>query len=210
MACSDPWFVWTDFGGVLTPPVSSSFAAFCQKFGLDQADVFQAMGKVAKHYGVSDPLELLDRPLIPESEWIDALNKNMTGNIPLTTLADVWFDGRETNEAWVQTLLDVRSYGVRVGMLSNMVPAWDDHWREMIDPDALFEHIVLSFEEGFRKPEPGLFAAAARKAGVRANRCVLVDDIEANCAGAINEGWQAVHFVNAMAAKDQLMDILRN
>ncbi len=208
MRNSEPWYVWTDFGGVLTPPIAEQMATFCAGHGLTTDEMMQALRRLAEAYGVSDPLELMDRPMITESEWLAALNKELGGALSLTTLADAWFDGRDTNAAWVDVLREVRCTNVRVGMLSNMVPTWDKHWRKMVDAEALFDHVVLSFEEGHRKPEPSFFATAAAKARVRPDRCILVDDLEKNCAGAVSEGWQAIHFQDAARAKTDLLKIL--
>jgi putative hydrolase of the HAD superfamily len=205
---SEHWFVWTDFGGVLTPPIATSFAALCRRFGLDQVEVSTAMGKIASNHGVDDPLELLDRPLMTERDWICELNGHLNVKLPVETLADVWFDGRATNEAWVEALRQARSKGARIGMLSNMVPAWDLQWRRMVDPAELFEQIILSFEEGARKPEMGIFAAAERRADVSAARCVLVDDLKVNCEAAMRRGWQAIHFADAQSAEAQLNNII--
>lgn len=208
MTGAEPWFVWTDFGGVLTPPIAESFSALCARFAMDPAAVGAAMAAVAFAHGVDDPLELLDRPMVSEREWIAELNLHLETKLPVETLADVWFDGRETNHAWAETLRQARQRGARIGMLSNMVPAWDSHWRRMIDPAELFEKVVLSFEEGSRKPEAGIFAAAEAKADIGAARCILVDDLEVNCAAAKRRGWQAIHFVDAQRAGTQLLNII--
>ena len=208
MISTDSWYIWTDFGGVLTPPIADSFSVFCIKLGLDRTELSQAMRQVAQDHCVADPLELLDRPILSEAEWISEINRYLTRKMSLTTLADDWFDQRVPNESWVDVLRDLRTPTVRVGMLSNMVPAWDRHWRKMVAPDELFEHVVLSFEVGFRKPEPEMFNVAASCAGVSADRCILVDDLESNCDGARREGWKAIHFQDAAAAKSELLQIL--
>lgn len=202
------WYIWTDFGGVLTPPIAESLGAFCRTHDLDPAALRRAMQTVALRHGATDPLEPLDRPLLTEAAWLAELNGEIGGKLRMASLADAWFDGRATNLAWLDVLREVRSGRVRVGMLSNMVPAWDDHWRRMVDPDTVFEHVVLSYQVGFRKPESGMFACAARQAGVNPGQCVLVDDLLENCEGAIAAGWQAVHFQDAQSARKQLLQII--
>jgi len=208
MISADTWFIWTDFGGVLTPPIADSFSTFCGKLGLVPGDLSQAMRKVAQDHGVSDALELLDRPILSESEWISEVNRYLNIKMKLLTLADDWFDQREPNESWVKVLRDLRSSTIRIGMLSNMVPAWDKHWRKMVDSDELFEQVVLSFEIGFRKPEPEMFAMAERCADLPPQRCILVDDLEGNCEGARRAGWHAVHFQETESAKNDLLQII--
>jgi len=197
-------YLWSDFGGVLTPPIEHSMGVFCRDHGIDRVALTEAMAVVAARYGVRDPLEPLDTPLVAEGEWLQQLSVELGGALPLTTVADVWFDGRAANAAWIDVLRSVRVSGTGVGMLSNMVPAWDSHWRRMVDPASLFDDVVLSFEVGTRKPEPEIYALAAERAGVRPEECVLVDDLLTNCAGAEAAGWRAVHFVDADSAGAQI------
>ncbi|MGW5396419.1 HAD-IA family hydrolase [Streptomyces sp. NPDC003952] len=205
--------VWTDFGGVLTPPISHTMAAFCAAQDLDQQILGQALGKVTARYGTTDPMEPIDTPLVTEEAWLDeisavlAADHGITGR-KLTTLADTWFDGRETNHAWVAELRKARESGAFVGMVSNMVPTWDAHWRRMVDVDELFEDVLLSFEVGHRKPSPAMFALAAERAGVPAADCVLIDDLAHNVAGAEAAGWTAIHFTDTGAAADRLNALL--
>lgn len=200
-------FVWSDFGGVLTPPIERSMAVFCRDQGVDRAALFAAMAAVATRYGVRDPLAPLDTPLVDEREWLRQVSAELGGALPLTTVADVWFDRRAPNTDWIAVLRALRAGGTGVGLLSNMVPAWDAHWRRMVDPAELFDEVVLSFEVGCRKPEPAIYALAAERAGAAPAECVLVDDLPANCAGAEAAGWRAVHFVDAASAATQISSL---
>jgi putative hydrolase of the HAD superfamily len=53
-----------------------------------------------------------------------------------------------------------------------------------------------------------MFALAAARAGVRPAECVLVDDLEANCAGAIAAGWRAIRFEDDEQAGAELTILL--
>jgi putative hydrolase of the HAD superfamily len=199
--------VWSDFGGVLTPPVEETLAKFCRDHGLVREKLLAAMAAVGNRYGTKDPLEPLDTPLVTEETWLRQLSDELGGTLRISSLADAWFDGRETNLAWVDALREVRGTGVGVSLLSNMVPAWDTHWRRMVDVDELFDHVVLSFEVGHRKPDPAMFALAAQRAGVQPSECLLVDDLAKNCTGAEAAGWRAIHFVDAESAADELRQL---
>ncbi|GHB11945.1 HAD family hydrolase [Streptomyces chryseus] len=205
--------VWTDFGGVLTPPISHTMGTFCAGQGIEPAALQEALVKVTARYGTADIMEPIDTPLVSEEEWLDQVSEVLAADhgvrgLRLTTLADAWFDGRETNLAWVSALRLARARGAFVGMLSNMVPTWDAHWRRMVDPDELFDDVLLSFEAGHRKPSPAMFALAAERAGVPAGRCVLVDDLAHNCAGAEAAGWTAIHFTGTAEAVERLDALL--
>lgn len=198
--------VWTDFGGVLTPPIQHTMGQFCARHGLDPAAAAAAAATVTARYGTTDMMLPLDTPLVTEREWLRQIGDELGLAEAPTTMADTWFDGRETNHAWLERLVALRREGTFVGLLSNMVPTWDAHWRRMIDP-AVFDDVVLSFEVGFRKPGPEIFALALERSGTEARDTVFVDDLAVNCDGARRAGWQAVHFTGtagALAALDAL------
>jgi putative hydrolase of the HAD superfamily len=199
--------VWTDFGGVLTPPIAHTMMAFCRTHGLDPAAVGTAAAAVTARYGTDDVMLPLDTPLVTEREWLRQVADEMGVAEAPVTMADSWFDGRETNHAWLDRLVALRESGVFVGLLSNMVPAWDEHWRRMVDPGH-FDAVVLSFEVGVRKPSPEIFALALERSGTRPDETVFVDDLAGNCEGAGKAGWTAIHFTDTAAAIAELDALL--
>ncbi|RDI45254.1 HAD family hydrolase [Nocardia mexicana] len=206
--------VWTDFGGVLTPPISHTMGTFCAARGIDVAVLMAAVGKVTARYGTEDIMEPLDTPLVAEDVWLAQVDEVLAADhnvrLGLSTLADAWFDGRETNHEWVAALRTLRASGVFVGLVSNMVPTWDTHWRRMVDVAELFDDVLLSFRVGHRKPQRQMFDLAAERAGVPPQQCLLVDDIEDNCAGAEAAGWRAVVFGDAHQALAEIEPMLQS
>ncbi|MBX9391687.1 HAD family hydrolase [Streptomonospora nanhaiensis] len=204
--------VWTDFGGVLTPPVEHTFAAFCAKTGLPPEPLMRAVFAVTARYGTDDMMLPLDTPLVTEQEWLGEVAQVLRDSdgidASLVSLADTWFDDRETNEVWLEELHALRARGVFVGMLSNMPPAWDAHWRRMVPPESVFDDVVMSFEVGRRKPGKDMFDLAAERAGVRPEECLLVDDLAKNCEGAVAAGWQAIRFAGTGAAVAELRRLM--
>ncbi|MDT7729663.1 MAG: putative hydrolase of the superfamily [Actinomycetota bacterium] len=200
--------VWTDFGGVLTPPVGESLAKFCAGHGLTQDEFLGAVSTVSARYGTSDILEPLDTPLVDEQEWLRQVSEVLGRPIGVRSFGEAWFDDRPANHDWVETLRAVRRRGVGVSVMSNMVPSWDEHWRRMVDVDELFDHVVLSFEVGCRKPDKKIFELAASRAQARPDQCVLIDDVEKNCAAARVAGWHAIDFFDAQSAAGQLWTLV--
>jgi putative hydrolase of the HAD superfamily len=203
--------VWTDFGGVLTPPVGETFSAFCTRTGLPPGPLLTAVATVTARYGTDDFMLPLDTPLVTEDEWLRQIAAELDAQgieAPMISFADAWFDGRRTNVEWLAQLHRVRERGLFVGMLSNMPPAWEEHWRRMVPPEGVFDDVVNSAQVGCRKPDPEIFELAAARAGVPAAQCVLVDDLAKNCAGARAAGWQAIEFTGAAAAAEELDALL--
>jgi putative hydrolase of the HAD superfamily len=199
--------IWCDFGGVLTPPVPVTVAAFCKRVGVAPDLLIAAMTAVARRYGTDDLMEPLDTPLVTEEEWGKLMEAEVYERFgvlaDLSDFSGKWFADREPNAELVQYLVSLRARGHFVGLLSNMVPAWDIHWRRMVPPET-FDGIVLSFEVGVRKPQEAIYCLAAAQAGAVHNECILIDDLEKNAIGARAAGWSAIQFQNNAGAIEQL------
>ena len=198
--------VWSDFAGVMTPPNADTVRAFCERVGVTPEFFIAAMREVGDRYG-TDSMGPLDTPLTTQDRWSAQVSEILTYRygevVDLTDFGEKWFAGRPVNTAWLDWLRGVRARGIFVGMMSNMVPAWDPLWRRMIPPEQ-FDALVLSYQIGVRKPEPGIFEVAQRESGVAAQHCVLIDDVEKNCAGAREAGWHAVRFTHNESVIDRM------
>lgn len=82
----------------------------------------------------------------------------------------------------------------KIGMLSNIGRDWVDDFFDKHQIHNLFDAVVLSGEEGITKPHPRIYETAAERLGVQPYECVMIDDIEANCAGADAVGMKAIHY----------------
>jgi putative hydrolase of the HAD superfamily len=84
-----------------------------------------------------------------------------------------------------------------MALLTNNVREWEPHWRAKLpDVDDIFEVIVDSAFVGMRKPDPEIYRLTVERLGdgLRAEDCLFVDDIEANCDTARELGMATVHF----------------
>lgn len=204
--------VWVDFGGVLTPPVEETLAYFCRRLGVEPPQLAAAMLTVARAHGTDDIMEPLDTPLVTEGEWAKQVERvlcDATGwSTSMSNFGAKWFSGRPPNAELVAYLRTLRARGCFLGLLSNMVPSFEPHWRVMVPPEGLFDDLVLSYRVGVRKPERAIYELAAGRAGLAPEDCVLVDDLEQNVEGARAAGWDAVHFTGtsqAIADLDRLL-----
>lgn len=105
-------------------------------------------------------------------------------------------------------LADFRDAGVPVHLCSNYGP-----WDSLIEAAVgLAEKhgarwTFVSAEHGARKPDREAYEMTAKVAGVRMEQCVLLDDRERNCTGAINAGYRgAVKFSDAARARTELAE----
>ncbi|MFH8293617.1 HAD-IA family hydrolase [Streptomyces sp. NPDC018059] len=203
--------IWTDFRGVLTPPLRDTMDVFSRRFGLSREQLVGAMRAVGDAYG-QDMMAPLDIPLVSEADWAKQVEAQLDAlyglEVDLSDFGAKWFEHREINEAWLERIRRAHDDGVFVGLISNMPPEWDQHWRTMIAPEGLFDELLLSFRAGFRKPEPEVYAMAEKLADAAPHECVLIDDTAVNCAGAEAADWQAIHFTDTEAAIARLDQLL--
>jgi putative hydrolase of the HAD superfamily len=83
----------------------------------------------------------------------------------------------------IPTLRELRGRGIVTAVVSNC----DHATRPIVDDLGLereVDAIVLSFEVGAAKPDPGIYRSALDALGARAEEAVFVDDQAAYCEGA--------------------------
>jgi FMN phosphatase YigB (HAD superfamily) len=96
----------------------------------------------------------------------------------------------------------------KVGMLSNIgVGAMDDFFSPE-ERAQLFDAAVLSGEENLTKPHPRIFEIAAERLGLQLHECVMIDDLEENCAGADAAGMKAILYQSNAQVKAELKKLL--
>jgi FMN phosphatase YigB (HAD superfamily) len=74
--------------------------------------------------------------------------------------------------------------------------------------DELFDGVVISAEEGMRKPSRRMYELGAERAGVAARECVYVDDLPFNLTPAAELGMAVVHHTSAETTIPELERLL--
>jgi putative hydrolase of the HAD superfamily len=153
------------------------------ELGIDKRDLFRAyeltrparavgtyrsvegdMTAIVEAAGVDPAPDLIDRLLRLEREFSE-------------TGVDLWEDS-------LPVVRELRARGTKTALLSNC----SHSTRPIVDRLKLeeeFDEILLSFEVGVHKPDPGIYREALRRLGdVPPERAVFVDDQPAYCDGA--------------------------
>ena len=109
----------------------------------------------------------------------------------------------------VQKIRELKNRGIRLGLLTNNVKEFGEHWRTMFPIDDLFEEVVDSSHVGMRKPDREIYELTCSRMGITPQEAVFVDDNADNVAAARAYGMEAVHFqVNPWEALRHLDAIL--
>jgi putative hydrolase of the HAD superfamily len=99
---------------------------------------------------------------------------------------------------------------VKLGLLTNNVKEFGEHWRSTFPIDELFEVIVDSSHVGMRKPDPEIYVLTCERLSVDPGNAVFVDDNADNCAAARALGMETVHFGDdprvALAELDSILE----
>ena len=110
----------------------------------------------------------------------------------------------------VHKIRDLKARGIRLGLLTNNVKEFGEHWRTMFPIDDLFEEVVDSSHVGMRKPDREIYELTCSRMGITPKEAIFVDDNADNVAAARAYGMEAVHFKEnpweAMRLLDAILD----
>jgi FMN phosphatase YigB (HAD superfamily) len=95
--------------------------------------------------------------------------------------------------------------GYRMGILSNTCDLhWEDFLKRFRMLSELFEVHALSYRLKASKPQPEIFEAAARLAGVAPEDIFFTDDVAGHVAAARAAGFDAVQFTGTRELVDEM------
>lgn len=203
--------VISDFGGVLTSPLSVGFMAFQESSGISLENLGVAMARATEEHGGANPLFELEKGAITEIEFRDRLAAHLDKAFDLEALRSAYFDHMDANQPVVDYLRDLRERGLRMALLTNNVREWEPLWRSKLpEVDEIFEVVVDSAFVGMRKPDPEIYELTVERLGdgLRCDECLFLDDLDVNCEGARALGMTAVQFIDAGQAIPALEAVL--
>jgi len=187
----------SDFGGVLTTPLLSSFVAVQDEIGISAEDLGKAMRAATEKRG-ENPLFELERGELAEDAFLDLLAdalEPLVGHRPhLHRFREVYFEALHPNGEMIELMRELKARGLKMALLTNNVREWEPLWRSMLPVDEIFEEIVDSAFVGCRKPEAKIYELTLERIGMAAEECIFIDDLHPNCEGAEALGMTAVHF----------------
>ena len=190
--------VISDFGGVLTTPLLTSFMAIQDEIGISPEVLGSGMRTITEQYGGKNPLYALERGEIAEVDFLarltDALEPQLGHRPHLHRFREVYFEALDPNPPMIELMRELKAGGMRMAMLTNNVREWEPLWRPMLPVDEIFETVVDSGFVGCRKPEARIYEMTLERLGLPAEACLFVDDLLPNIEGAREAGMTAVHF----------------
>jgi putative hydrolase of the HAD superfamily len=191
-----------DFGGVLTSNVFHAFEAFCAAEGLDPHTVRDLFMTDAEARRLLFELELgrLDpREFEPRFAKVLGIHDH-------ERLIERLFSALEADHEMLDAVRAAKQAGIHTGLISNSWGEGTAYDRELFP--ELFDGVVISSEEGLRKPDPAIYELGARRIDLPPEECVFVDDLPGNLKPARALGMATVHHVEAAQTIAQLEELL--
>jgi putative hydrolase of the HAD superfamily len=178
-----------DWGGVLTSNLFTSFHAYCLKAGIPPESL---MGRFRTDPAARELLIALEKGELEE----DAFELQFAAQLGVSPdgLIDGLFAGVHPDTAMVQAVAKARAAGVRTALVSN---SWGVHRYPHELFDELFDGVVISAEEGIRKPSRRMYELGFERAGARPEECVYVDDLPFNLTPAQELGMATIHHTSS-------------
>jgi len=203
--------VISDFGGVLTAPLSDAWAAMQEGSDITLEQLGLAMLSVAQRDG-ANPLFELETGRLSERDFLArlgaALSDQAGHEIQLHGFGETYMEKLAANEEMIEYMRSLRARGLRMAILTNNVREWEPLWRAKLPVDEIFELVVDSGFVGMRKPDPEIYRLTLDQLGLQPRDCVFVDDTEINCDAARELGIEPVWFrsnAQAIAELDALL-----
>jgi epoxide hydrolase-like predicted phosphatase len=178
--------VLLDWGGVMTGDLFSSFAAFCTQEGLDPGSLANLFRRDRDARALLVDFEC---GRIDETDFEPRLAAFL-GVADDDGLIDRLMAGAQLDAEMVEGVRALRGRGVRTAMVSN---SWGIRRYPRGLLAELFDAVVISGQEGFRKPDPRMYELGARRVGAPPAACAFVDDLEFNLEPARELGMAVVH-----------------
>ena len=212
-----------DFGGVISSPLFVGIGAFEEAEGYPKGSLLQLLFGETHYIGVEGravAAAIADDPdaaeaagaIEDEPDWhllekgqIDVATYfgRLTERAPaiLGTEIDMESYGRFWRSTapgvhWmvVHKIRELKGRGLRLGLLTNNVKEFGDHWRTMFPLEELFEEVVDSSHVGVRKPEREIYELTCARMDIEPTEAVFIDDNADNVEAAREFGMETVHF----------------
>src|ERR1035438_4541935 len=189
-----------DWGGVLTTNLFASFHAYCLQAQIDPKTL---LGRFKSDPEARELLIALEKGEREEAAFEQQFAALL--GVEPDGLIDGLFSGVEPDWAMVAAVRRAHAQGVRTALVSN---SWGVHRypRELFS--ELFDGVVISAEEGIRKPSRRMYELGAERAGVSAEQCVFVDDLQFNLTPAEELGMATIHHTSAQTTIPELERLL--
>jgi putative hydrolase of the HAD superfamily len=178
-----------DWGGVLTTNLFASFHEYCVKAEISPETLIE---RFSKDSGFRELLIALEKGAMEETTFEERFAELL--GVDSQGLIDGLFEGVQPDMAMIEAVRKARKDGIRTALVSN---SWGVHRYPHELFEEIFDGIVISGQEGTRKPSRRMYELGAERAGVTPHLCIFVDDLPFNLKPAEELGMATIHHTSA-------------
>ena len=199
-----------DYGGVIKEP---------HGLFVDIADLYRLPREYvsSKREEIKPVMNQFDKGLLNEEDFWEKTSEILGHPIPKDIVKTVREAMRETYRkdfaffpAMLEFNKELRGRGIKTAVLSNILIFQAEVIREK-EGYKDFDAVILSYEEGLRKPEDlDFYHLAPKRLGVKPNECIFIDDKEENLSSAQSIGIKTVLFKNSQQVIKEVFDIIES
>ena len=171
--------------------------------------------KWAKRYGMgvwdfatavfeSDTAKRAAVGLVSEAEmWLAARQRFNVSEAEAAQFRRDFFAGDRWDESLLDWIISLRGR-YRTAILSNAWSGTRNYVTSLPKVIAAFDEIVISAEEGLRKPQAEIYQRVVQRLNVSPHEAVFVDDVLENVEGAKRVGLEAIQFKAGLDVRGSL------
>ena len=148
--------------------------------------------------------DLFERGHIEPPELARRMSSALDLNVGFDKFRELWSSIFFPEPSIPDSMLAGLRANYRVLLLSNTDAIHNGWIAEKYPIMQHFDHCVLSFELGCRKPEPEIYREAIARAGCAASDIFFTDDLAENVEGARQAGIDAVQFESREKLEQEL------
>jgi putative hydrolase of the HAD superfamily len=192
-----------DLGNVILPfnhyQIAEKLFPFVQKKELrDPRKIFSHIFDLKK--GV---INSFDAGKLSPEEFFQSLKESLQLSLSFEVFVPIW------NEIFVEDpevskIIRSLKGRWRLGLLSNTDPLHFNYILSTFPIVSVLEKWILSYEVGFKKPDPHIFQKAIDWASVDPKEILFIDDTQGHVEGATSLGMHGIHFVSANQLRNEL------
>ncbi len=179
----------SDLGNVICPfDFTPAYAAIAKRAGVAPEDV--------KQYCLdTDRVKALETGLMTPDDFLKGLMRRFDFVAPLPQLEFLFSNIFTVNHGVVALWRSLKPR-YRFCLLSNTNDMHVNFLKPRYDFWPLFDHLILSYQIGYIKPEPEIFLEALHRCQAEPKECLFVDDIARYVEAAQSLGLTALQFTS--------------
>lgn len=179
-----------DFGGVIAKTDREEVAEYVSKcLNVSKEEAYHSLELLKQHTNKGKQ----------ESDFWVAYAKSNGIQLPqnwMKKLDQQRFESLKEMPGMVNIVKDLQEQGYQTALLSNVRESQAQIKRKL-GYYELFNPAILSYESGFKKPDPKAYYLLLEKLKMKPNQVLFIDNKRENIATARSIGMDAIEFVNA-------------